>query len=647
MIYLVDSQADVDSIAGPKQVVWRQGGFTVRTSYDIYESPAAQPIAVLETLYNDPRNFGAISDGVADCSGSFESTAIAGTVAITDGQYKLVSKTTYAYTFGNNDALPVHEGVRLVSGSEYRGDSSAVLKVHGFSGQPVPHINASFGTGKPATMSLSNITLSNLVFDFDPGGNFGQNHRGPYMVGVSGVHYNGLRGKSSGSRSGYFSHLQNCKNIVIDDFQTVNVTGGINFSYCSDVKLTNLRFENFSEAIDFDRLTSRVQGENWSFSGAQNTSQCVDLNSVEMATIRGVSAKDVGNILTINYKDTSPPTFTDYVNNVTPVALTPSRDITILAIRGEDCGSATNPSIVIGNDWSGIPHAGYPASSNIKIQDASLLRVGQFRVRECLDLLIDGVSMDTVYVPGDGTAAMDLSSETADANQLLWSDLTAIVRDVKISRSQRGGFRASTPRRLVIDGLEVIESNTLGGSANDVDFVSLDVRSAHVEITRLIAPTVRIGGSGSGYAVLWGAGNVVGALSFSGSGNLRTYGRTVQQNIDNIAATGTVNRLLYVAPRKCYVTFAEFTPLSVIAADASNARSITLRVTKGGVDASMASYSLAAGLAASETVQVAPSINNDATLLNAGDTVRIVLSSTGAGKAIESAMIKLNVIDVG
>lgn len=611
--------------------------------------------AVLRSLWSKERDivsirdFGASGTDFGTDTASIELAINLPSALVPSGKYRMVSKAASPYTFGNDAATPVYEAVRLKSNMEIAGGNGSILRPFGFSGQPTPNINASFGTGKPMTISLSNITFRNLTFDFDPVGNFGQNHRGPYVVGVNGLRYIDIKAVSTGARNGYFSHIQNCTNVLIDNFECSNVTGGLNFSYCHNIKMSNISFENFSEAIDFDRFNYDVQGTNWSFKNAPVNSQCIDLNDATRVEINGIHALSTGGIFTINYKNTAPDNFPDYVNNVTPTNLLPSSHITLRSIRGQDCGSATSPVATIGNDWSGIPHVGFGPVENIKIQDGHFQRIGQFLVRECRNLLLEDLRFDTVYAPvSGGTAALDLSSQTNNSDQMAWSDLSAIIRNVSITGSTRGGFRCSTPSYLKIDGLDVRNSNTSGSSVNDVDLVSLDARSAIVEIDGLVTPGIaRIGGGGDSYSVRWGEGNRVGSLSFSGTGNLRTFGKRPVVAIHDIAATGSVERMLFTATKRCYVTFVEFTPLSAIPADAVNTRAVTIRAMKGGVDTSMTSYSFGGGVAAHQSVVIAPALNAASTLLNPGDTIRAVIASVGTGRAIPSCLFTLNVLEVG
>lgn len=145
------------------------------------------------------------------------------------------------------------------------------------------------------------------------------------------------------------------------------------------------------------------------------------------------------------------------------------------------------------------------------------------------------------------------------------------------------------------------------------------------------------------YVVRWGDQNrLTGTFSTTGDAHKYIMGQTVTASLGDIAATGTVQRLLFVAKRRCYVARAGLRTMNALAADATNYRNF---VFKGLAGASIASVSTIAGFAANVAIDGGFAANEVAALLEPGDTISCDISASGTGKALTSLSIQLEVIE--
>src|SRR5690606_16145906 len=111
--------------------------------------------------------------------------------------------------------------------------------------------------------------------------------------------------------------------------------------------------------------------------GAARTVQCIDANSLVRAGFTNIVGENVGNIANISYKKTTPDNYIDYVNNVSPTALVPTRDVSFRGVHFKGAGNESVVPVLIGNDWgtysggsySGGDHVGFPPVTNVTLDD--------------------------------------------------------------------------------------------------------------------------------------------------------------------------------------------------------------------------------------------------------------------------------------
>lgn len=569
-------------------------------------------------------------------------------------------------------------------------------------------IQPAYSTLKNMTLGAQqNITFRNHTIDVaNDADAANSNQRGMYMVGVRGLRYLQTRGISSGNRRGYFSHIQNSADVIVNGHYHSKVTGGFNFRYTNGIVLTSSVFNDFSEAVDFDGTATGITSANLIFRGTARTQQCLDVNSVQLATIGSLVAQTVGNIANISYKNTTPPNYADYVNNVAPSSLTPTQDVVMRGVVGQAVGDASNKSFVIGNDWAGNPHDGFDPVNNIILGDIRLRDASGIKVWEGSALTLNEVHLSGVIGSGVGEAAIDMQSFISTDAQRAWSDLDARVIGASVIGADRGALRATNPSYLYIDGFESSGVDTLATGVADVLINGLQQRGGTVVVDGLridgnvqftgdasaipawVGSTAYVknrvvvngglyyrcitGGTSAGaggptgrnaaivdgtvtwrwqaqpYEIIWGNRNKVGGdIIFGNDAHNYIQGQTVAIDIGDLAATGTVNRVAYVATRRCRVARATYSVAATFVADAVNFRSLSIRsVQNGGAASTIAQINTQAGFTAYTAINGGFANVETGAILNPGDVMFFESTSSGTGRAITGLSVMLEVLGV-
>ena len=607
---------------------------------------ADRQIATLQT--------GAAGDDTADDA---PATQVAvdvetGEVRLPKKTYRMVPGSVSPFTLGNT-ASNVYRAVALTQSDL---TISGPGTVHGVSrvGAITADVQPVFSTDKNMTVgAVTNITFDGLVFESENDADaVNSNQRFAYMVGVDGLRFIDTIGHSSGVRRGYYSHIQNSRNIQVNGHRHDNMTGGFNLRYVDDFILTNFIFDNFSEAIDLDGTQNRAVIRCGSFKATGRDDQCIDVNSHIDASIGDFSVDNVGNIITVNYKPTTPPTYADYVNNVSPSTLSVSKRIVISNITGSAVGSLTQPCFYIGWDWAAGSHAGYGPVRDITVENIDLQDTGFFYVREGTNLRLNNITLRDVLVTS-GFAAVDMRSASANADQLAWSDLDVHIRQMRVEGSQRGALKISTASRVIIEGFIAKGNNTLGGSDPALLINSMQVRGTKASIDGLDVQgnVILNGDSAAGgavpYSVIWGAKNKVGGtLTLQGDVHKHIVGETKTLAVGDIPATGTVKRSIFIAQRKCYVARASYCLSAAVAASGSDYRTLSIKsIQSGGAAVQIAQINTIAGLAADREIDGGFDVAEVGAYLNKGDVIYFETAATaGAGRALSGLCVSLEVL---
>ncbi|MGE5567082.1 MAG: hypothetical protein ACM3YN_13140 [Parcubacteria group bacterium] len=463
----------------------------------------------------DPRAFGARFDGVTDDTAAWQAAVdraiqTGQPVVARGGVSRLVCRPDPLTTYGNTTA-------RLYRAVDIRGSNltligeGAEIRLVGFGRQNA--VNYAFATKKNLRPgALSNIRVRGMKFDFDPTGDPSINKRSFHLVGVRGVEISDVSMRSSGVRAGATITLQNCSGVRMSRLRFSNTTQGMNLSYVDDVVGDDWSFDNFSEAVDFDRMVSGFKLTNLRFRGRDGRCQCLDLNSCSDGLVSGVQVDTVGNIATVNFKTTTPPTYSEYVSNPHFVGppFQPSRNVTIEHVSGSRIGTQRSPAFVLGGE---ARLAAQNASPNrgVTLRDIHLTAcTGAILIEQTAGFTLDDVTLDGVAPPAAGFGAIDIRSRRPG------SQVSGALRNVKLrfKGAAGAGVRAAGPSRLSLENVEV--TGPASAAVSHFDFANLDMNDADLSVSGAVArssgggggPAFRFSDNGKGgYRVNWGAGN--------------------------------------------------------------------------------------------------------------------------------------------
>ncbi|MER8461010.1 hypothetical protein NKH82_28980 [Mesorhizobium sp. M0915] len=406
-----------------------------------------------------------------------------GGVSLPAGVYEMIPGSDSPFALSN---LPnkVYRAVAVTQSNFTISGNGVVFRGINRPGVAASDIQPVFATDKNLTVgTVKNVTFKDVAFDpanDQPPAN--SNQRFLYGVGIDGLRFLNTIGHSSGNRSGYFAHIQNSRNVQVTGHRHDTMTGGYNLRYCENIVITDFIFKDFSEAIDLDGTSKRAIIRNGVFQGTKRTQQCIDVNDQVDASIGDFSVKSVGNIITINYKTTTPDTYDEYLLNSPVRNFQVGKRIVVNNITGSQIGDGVNnPSIYIGWDWAAGNHAGSGPVSDITLENICLEDTGFVFVREGSGLVFKNITLRSV-ISAPGFSAVDMRSAGANTDQVGFSDLDVQIDKMRIENAQRGALKVSAPSRAAVNGLITRGNNTLGGSDPDLILTSLHTRAAHCSI---------------------------------------------------------------------------------------------------------------------------------------------------------------------
>lgn len=418
---------------------------------------------------------------------------------------------------------------------------AATLRARGRAHPSANDIQPVIATAKNIEIgTLVDIGFLGLAFDTsNDDDKINSNQRAPYLMGIDGLKFLSTICHSSGQRRGSGPYLHNNHNVQIIGHRHQKVTSGGNRRFNRNLVEVGGIYNDYSEAIDLDGINWQVVHDAMVFESVNRKSQALDANSVVNGVFANMAVKLTGQFININHKNTTPPTFAQYVvpawaadtgyaigerstnggkeyavtaggisakaggptgtgyavadGTVTwryvqqnPSTVTPSQRVVVGNIVGEQIGSAKNPVIAVGTQWNS-PHPGTRCEHDIIFNNFMFEDTSYFAVNEATNLTLDNFYMGKVIVPATA-AALYMFSATSDDDQIAWSDLDVVLKYGTIRGSQRGILRASKPRRLVIDHLRGSDLQTLANDEPDIHITGLEARGAYVEIDGLDIP---------------------------------------------------------------------------------------------------------------------------------------------------------------
>ncbi|MCF6118543.1 hypothetical protein L2449_16825 [Mesorhizobium muleiense] len=679
-----------------------------------------------------------------------------GGVEFLAGTHKMVPTGTSTFTLGNQPNN-IYRSVALTADNVTFSGDDAVLRGVSRPGVIADDVQPIFSTNKNLTQGTrKNIKFKGLKFDSNNDGDVANsNQRFGYFVGVDGLKFEDTEAGSSGARRGYFAHIQNSRDVQINAHYHHKMTGGFNVRYCENFVLTNFVFKDFSEAIDLDGTSKRVIIRNGVFEGIARTAQCIDINDQVDASIGDFSVYLVGNIATINYKTTTPDTYSEYVANSLVRNFQLSKRIILSNITGSAIGDGVLPSYYIGWDWSAGNHAGAGPVSEITLENINHDDVSFISVLECQDLVLRNITLQRA-LSSVGYAAVDLRSSAATADQLGWSGLDVQIDKMRIENAQRGAVKISVASRAVVHGLITKGNNTLGGADADLIVTSMHSRACRGDVDNcdiegnvtlngdstsitawaantfykknsirtnggnfyrsvaegysaaatgptsttslaelddgsalaatwagstayvvddvvkngaayyicMVAGTSAASGGPTGsdmrildgttlvwrpisgfvtweylptpYSVRWGKNNRVrGTVTLQGDAQKYIYGESASAEVGDLAATGVVNKSVFVARRRTLVTRVSYQTTASVVADPTNYRTLLIRRYRAGVPTTVSTIdTTTTGFTASVFLDGGVTASPAGAYMEPGDVLQLTSNVGGTGVAI-------------
>ncbi|MES0207918.1 hypothetical protein NKJ93_02310 [Mesorhizobium sp. M0028] len=624
-----------------------------------------------------------------------------------------------------------------------------------------------FATDKNMTVgTIKDINFVGISFDSNNNTDaVNSNQRGFYIVGVDGLRFTYTIGHSTGTRRGYFAHLDNSKNIQVTGHRHDKMTGGYNVRFCENFVMTNFIFKDFSEAIDLDGPSKRVVIRSGIFEGTDRTKQCIDINDQIDASIGDFCCYFTGTIALVNYKTTTPETYAEYVVNAPVRNFQVGKRIILSNITGYQIGDAVNsPSFFIGWDWAAGNHAGAAPVQDITLDNIYLDDAGFIQVLEATGLVLKNVTLRG-GLSSATYAAVDMRSSAATADQIAYSDLDAQIDGMRVEGAQRGGVKISAASRAVVKGLMTKGNNTLGGTDSDLTITGMETRACRAVVddcdiegtvtltgdsTTIAAwaantfykknairtnggnfykavaegysaaatgPTTTglnelddgsalaatwagstayvvdnvvkngaayficmtagtsaatVGPTGTDlriadgtavwrpingavrweymltpYSVRWGKNNRVrGTVAFNGDVQKYIYGESIAPEVGDLAATGVVNKSVFVARRRTLITRVSYQTTAAVVADPTNYRSLLLRRYRAGVPTTVSTIdTTTTGFTASVYRDGGVTASPAGAYMEPGDILQLTSNVGGTGVAISGLGFTVDFIE--
>lgn len=477
------------SLTGAETFPLVQAGVTKKTS-----------LTSLFGTVGNVRWYGATGSGTTDDTAAIQACIDDNDIVyFPPGTYK-VTATAAGFDYGNT-TVPVYRALNIDKSNLFIHGDNAVLELYGVDDPgPDGEINYVMSTAKNMTLgTLSNITIKGLKFEFNPSGKSGTTYRTFHIVGARGVFAEDLYMYSSGSRAGATLTLQNCEQVRFSNLRFRNTTQGMNFSYVDDVQFDNIMMDYFSEGIDFDRMVSRCVATNVTFTSTFGglSGQCWDLNSVRDSTFKNISAYRCGNVLYNNFKQTTPPTYAEYVNNDPVVTYTPSRNNVFDGINVHTC-SQDAVAIVIGDDANTDPGV---LTRDVVLRNVNMVASGSVEVRAAINVLIDGFTAVDALPSTTAGWAVIVGIKGVRANAQLSLRLRNIT--IKNIANSQDAIRISGGSEALLDGLfienyplDAVEFSGMDANANISVSNAKFLRTVDTVVTGTAVKLVSFGNSG-------------------------------------------------------------------------------------------------------------------------------------------------------
>lgn len=482
------------------------------------------------------------------------------------------------------------------------------------------------------------------TFDMSDDGNTAStNQRAMHLTCTDNIRLIGTMARNSGDRRGYVGHFDNVRNVIVAGHMHDKVTGGLNFRYVSGAVIAASLFSNFSEAIDFDGIAETVVISGVAFRSVLNVNQCIDLNSTTNAVVGTVAVSDVGNIYTINYKDTTQQTYDDFLSGAPATIKTPARNIVVsgvVAVRAANAGSSA-ASINIGTDFA----TNYPegAVNGLILANHILDTCGYVLVQGAEKLNMSNWLLRNITSPVSSSfGAISLRPDTfADST---FFPVEGTLTNIEVDGCNRSALVTSSARRLDIDGFRALNTDTSASGDRAVNISNVPSGARYTVERLAVAGDVAITAPADAQ-IVWGKrSRITGSLFLSNAAHRALLGETETIQAGDIAATGT-RSFRFMPNRKCKVVYGYYSCSAAVPADATNSRTLTVRSFIGGVATAVAAANPNTSLGWPANTRLDFNIPITRVLdLNPGDFLDATLTHSGTGQAISTLTLCFEVI---
>lgn len=361
----------------------------------------------------DPREFGATGgDPEADTRAwnlAVAAAAERGRPILARGTYIIRMATEPSWDYQNRPGNPVYVAVRMRSGVSVYGRDAEFLQAPLLVPPPPETLERKqrrgpkpararyimFGTGlNPKAGSLRDIHFEGLRFDFrDEIGPVGDGAFAFGMTGVENLRRHDIVIRSTGARAGRGLHGENLTGRVDTSIRHENIQQGIHTLYERGVSMTDISFDGFNEALDFNGPCWNVTLKRLRFRNAAREGQCVDTGGGARWLIDGVDAQDTGAVVYVYAKPLAWRTYGEWLaaQGAPTSDWVPPSDMTVRNVVASGInvapGSRQHESARIGSlrnkQWRRANPDGGPSPRNITFERWTMRNCAPIFVGDC------------------------------------------------------------------------------------------------------------------------------------------------------------------------------------------------------------------------------------------------------------------------
>lgn len=358
---------------------------------------------------------------------------------------------------GTKPPAPVYTAIKLARDDIFLVGSGAVIRYEGYNDPSSSEVNYMFASEKNIDRAkFRNFVCRGLKFDFSNSLNVGPdsvgsvNLRSFHIVGWRGITFEDCEFYSSSERNGCTISLQNCEVVRKRNLVFRNTTQCFNYSYVDDVVWDQLTVDNFVEAFDLDRKVSNLVATNLTFKNGRRNNQCLDINSVADVYVSGIKAANCGQIANVNFKETTPLTYAEYVTLAAPTQMSPSRNVTIENVTADNCGSTGAALLVAGIIRKAADFKGTPPVDSITFRNVRANNCSAIVISEGTNILLENIKLNNCITASSGNAGAAIFAGAQPAYPGSALDLT--LRNVEIDGCLNHGLFVTSAVKLKTEG---------------------------------------------------------------------------------------------------------------------------------------------------------------------------------------------------